>query len=137
MLEDTGVAAALILLLITGFPLAIASVENRPSVSTPMSVERSDESSVLAAALRIEFESIDICVGVSESTPVCRSAIERMSPKPPPPPPPPLLGALSAMELLCRHTELYLLGHDEHLRERTTQENGLTQKLTHAHVPTQ
>ena len=73
--------------------VSLVSVENKPAVSTLMSVERREESRVLAAALRMELGSTDICAGVMESTPVCRRAIDKMSPMPPPPLPPLLLPA--------------------------------------------
>ena len=81
-------------LLLRGFSLTRPRVENSPSVSTPMSVESREESRVLAAAFRIELESIEICVEVTESTPVCSRAIDKMSPSPPPAA---LPGALSAI----------------------------------------
>lgn len=73
-------------LLLLGLSLTIARVENRPSVRTLMSVERREESSVLAAAFRIELESKEICVEGTDSTPVCSNAIDKISPNPPPPP---------------------------------------------------
>lgn len=73
-------------LLVLGLSLTIAKVENRPSVRTLMSVERREESSVLAAAFKIEFESKEICVEGTDSTPVCSNAIDKISPNPPPPP---------------------------------------------------
>lgn len=83
--------------MLEGVSLTSPSVENSPSVSTPMSVESREESSVLAAAFKIEPESIEICVEVTESTPVCSRAIDKMSPNPPPAPPLPSPGELPAI----------------------------------------
>lgn len=88
MVESTLLLHVLVLTawgLLQGLSLTIARVENRPSVRTLMSVERREESSVLAAAFRIELESREICVEGTDSTPVCSNAIDKISPNPPPP----------------------------------------------------
>jgi hypothetical protein len=68
-----------------------------------MSVERREESRVLAAALRMELWSTDICAGAMEFTPVWKRAIDKISPIPPPlfpvpPSPPSSPGAFSAID---------------------------------------
>ena len=78
---------------------SLARVDSSPAVRTLISVERRDESSVFAAAFKMELWSTDICAGVMEFTPVCSRAMDRISPGPPPlpPPAPSLPGQFSAI----------------------------------------